>query len=445
MKLRQARFTDVLSHVDSRVELGETLTVLTGVSDSGKSGAMRGLLQVCRNEPAGIDLLRHAARRGSCSEVELAGVDDSDTPFSIVRRRGKSRNEYEVDGRKLLAFGQDVPVEVRGMLRLSPHAFQIQSDGNFMLSATDGEVARIMSSTVGLAEIDAAFTEIRRRKTANDTALRCAEADAEREAAAAAAYDGLPASAAAVEALEAAATALDSSAAEVDAMSTAAAALAGLRAAADVRAADAAVEAAVESSLKAAATAATVTEACSCVAALKNVPYNAWKPRLDAIAAVNAWKTLAGNAEAAQQLLWQAQNLAEEAETLVEDCENVVADAAAAVKAYFNAACRCDAETAELADELSASAGLESAAAVIDIEPSRTAVAAASTAAAAAAAAMSELNEMSRLKADLAGIGKMGAIFETEVCGAQTAISDYKRTHPVCPECGAKQQHWHIK
>ena len=65
MKLKQARFTDVLSHVDSRVDLGGTLTVFTGVSDSGKSGCMRGLLQVCRNEPAGIDLLRHGAKRGS--------------------------------------------------------------------------------------------------------------------------------------------------------------------------------------------------------------------------------------------------------------------------------------------------------------------------------------------------------------------------------------------
>ena len=194
MKIKSIRLTDVLSHVDSRVEIGQYLTVFTGVSDSGKSAMMRGLNQLCRNQPAGIDLLRHGAKRGACSEVEMV-VERDDTPEgglqSLVRRRGKSKNEYEVDGQPLLAIGREVPEEARNIMRLSAHAFQLQSDSIFMLGENDGEVAKMLSSTVGLSQIDTAFTQIRSRKTENDTALRVAQADLIREQAEADKFNGL--------------------------------------------------------------------------------------------------------------------------------------------------------------------------------------------------------------------------------------------------------------
>ena len=180
-KLTRLKLTEVLSHKDTRVDLGEELTIFTGMSDSGKSSAIRGLLQLCENKPAGIDLLRHGAKRGVCSEVTAEGTTESGEVFTIVRRRGKSSNEYEVNGQVLRAFGTGAPEEVRGLLRLSEHAFQLQSDGHFLLSSTDGEVARVMGRTVGLSQIDTAFQEVRKLKTVNDTNLRCAEADKKKE------------------------------------------------------------------------------------------------------------------------------------------------------------------------------------------------------------------------------------------------------------------------
>ena len=180
-KLTKLKLTEVLSHKDTCVDLGEQLTIFTGMSDSGKSSAIRGLLQLCENKPAGIDLLRHGAKRGVCSEVTAEGTTESGEVFTIVRRRGKSSNEYEVNGQVLKAFGTGAPEEVRGLLRLSEHAFQLQSDGHFLLSSTDGEVARVMGRTVGLSQIDTAFQEVRKLKTVNDTNLRCAEADKKKE------------------------------------------------------------------------------------------------------------------------------------------------------------------------------------------------------------------------------------------------------------------------
>ena len=180
-KLTRLKLTEVLSHKDTCVDLGEELTIFTGMSDSGKSSVIRGLLQLCENKPAGIDLLRHGAKRGVCSEVTAEGTTESGEVFTIVRRRGKSSNEYEVNGQVLKAFGTGAPEEVRGLLRLSEHAFQLQSDGHFLLSSTDGEVARVMGRTVGLSQIDTAFQEVRKLKTVNDTNLRCAEADKKKE------------------------------------------------------------------------------------------------------------------------------------------------------------------------------------------------------------------------------------------------------------------------
>lgn len=184
MKLKKLKFTDVLSHVDTQVDIADCLTVFTGVSESGKSAVIRGLDQLLRNHPAGIDLLRHGVKRGACSEAALVFEGDDGKTHEIVRRRGKSKNEYVLDGQPLLAIGRDVPEEIASLLRLSAHAFQLQSDRNFLLSETDGDVARALSSTVGLTQIDAAFAQIRTRKTENDTALRVSQADVDREQAA---------------------------------------------------------------------------------------------------------------------------------------------------------------------------------------------------------------------------------------------------------------------
>lgn len=448
MKLKQAIFKDVLSHVDSRVDLGDTLTVFTGVSDSGKSGCMRGLLQVCRNEPAGIDLLRHGAKRGSCSEVEITGVDDAGTPFSIVRRRGKSKNEYEIDGKPILAFGQEVPVEVKSLLRLSPHAFQIQSDGSFMLSATDGAVAKIMSSTVGLAEIDAAFSEIRSRKTANDTALSCAEADYERERDAAAAYDGIEASAAAVTALEAAVAALNRAEADTEASRQLVTALEQIRPsqAKTLGCAVSAVNAALEKMSLLGIAAAQVTASVAARNELVVLPDNASRLRIAAISAMNAWKTAAAAVEEAEQLQWAAETYVETLSAVLGRHDGEVAAAANVIEAALSADVKRSRMDAELSSLLVAAETAEALAdsGTAELVAATAAVAAAVSAEQASTVAVAALNERSTAEAELLVLDHNVFVCAGNIRFVEEEIAEYRRTHPVCPECGSEQKHWHV-
>lgn len=446
MKLKELRLTDVLSHVDSKIELGETLTVLTGSSESGKSGVMRGLLQLCRNEPAGIDLLRHAAKRGACSEVSLTGVTDDGTPFSVVRRRGKSKNEYEVDGNALLAFGQDVPVEVQSLLRLSPHAFQIQSDGNFMLSATDGAVAKILSSTVGLAEIDAAFTEIRSRKNENDTALRCAESDVQRETEADAAYVGMDASAAAVADFERACALLCEAEAAVDAMALAMSAFDRLTA--DARPL---CERAFETlkGAMAAAVVATTVEAELAIATdlleeYDDIPENGSKQRIVAISAVNAAEAAAKLRDRMCAELAAANACVAAAERLVPDVGTRLRACAAVVGSAAAAAAAAEKDAAELKAMLAVLTGTVHVGTDVSVS-----IKAALRAIEYAVAEAADLAVAERQLADMRGWLQTFDSVQTDceygskVFAAVTVeIARYKSKNPVCPECGAEQRHW---
>ena len=180
MTVDRIELHDVMSHENASFDLRRSLNVFTGASDSGKSAIVRALLFAMKNEPAGIDLLRHGAKRGACAEIILHCTDDNGKKFTVARRRGKSKNEYELDGKALVAFGQYVPEQIKQLFNLSEYAFQCQSDGSFLLSSTDGEVSRVLSRTVGLAEIDSAFSKIRSMKSQNDVSLSCSKMEVER-------------------------------------------------------------------------------------------------------------------------------------------------------------------------------------------------------------------------------------------------------------------------
>jgi len=185
--------TDVLSHADSNVPIAPVVTVFAGDSNHGKSVVVRALYQAMKNRPNGIDLLRHGAKHGACATTLLSFVDYDDTEFDVVRRRGKSKNEYEMTGQDnpLKAFGLEVPDCISTRLNLSPHSFQRQQDRQFLLDETDGEVARVLGQTVGLVQIDNAFAHVRKLKTENDATLLTAKNDVKRETGALVGYVGV--------------------------------------------------------------------------------------------------------------------------------------------------------------------------------------------------------------------------------------------------------------
>lgn len=190
-KLTKIKVKDLLSHEDTTATIAPCVTVFTGRSDSGKSVLMRALLWACENRPSGINLLRHGAKRGAYAEAELTGVDDNGVDFSVTRRRSKSSNEYVLNETELKAFGTETPDCIKRVLNLSNNWVRSQEDSEFLLSESDGEVARVLGQTVGLSQIDKAFSNVRERKSVNDADLRSAKSDVERETTELAQFDKL--------------------------------------------------------------------------------------------------------------------------------------------------------------------------------------------------------------------------------------------------------------
>lgn len=446
MKLKTFGFTDLLSHVDSKGELGEYLTVFTGSSDSGKSGGMRAFNQLFRNQPAGIDLLRHGAKRGACSEAESKITGDDGKEHRLVRRRGKSKNEYELDGQQLLAIGRDVPEEVSGLLKLSPHAFQLQQDGTFMLCETDGEVAKMLSSTVGLAQIDAAFSLVKARKTKNDDALRLAQGDEEREKAALSRFAGLDAATEAVIDAEYAEDAVDTVSSQITVLETAVRDMAGLRpdCTGDVEWAVSRMKDAFAAANDSLENHAELESGVRLFASLAALPgnANAEPARLSVADLAESLRLrddeatlLAGRV----LLLGRLSALPKDIGLMPRRAALLTTQALAADKEYLDASValtRLDGLLACLSRlQKDASAGLVSADGQCrDAGDLQETVRDASLA-------------YDGLQAMLEAIASANTrCFSSTVAlgNADKEIGDYRRAHPECPECGAEQKHWHI-
>lgn len=135
------------AHEDFRIDFDPYLTVITGVTDVGKSSILRALQWICLNQPSGDSFIRNGSGTAEC----VLEVDDRD----IIRRRGKSINGYSIDGKDLEAFGQGiVPDEIASFLNLSPVSFQNQLDPHFWLSQTPGQVSKELNAIINLGMID---------------------------------------------------------------------------------------------------------------------------------------------------------------------------------------------------------------------------------------------------------------------------------------------------
>ena len=401
MKLKRLRLKDILPHESADVEIAPNVTVFAGESDGGKTCVMRGILQCLANRPSGIDLLRHGAGRGACGEVEAVFEKDDGGEVTVLRRRGKSRNEYELDGRPLLAFGQDVPVEVSSAIRLSAHAFHMQQEKHFLLADTDGQAAKVLSSAVGLSQIDAAFSEMRKRKTVVDDALREASGDFEREGAALRRFDGLDAASALAETAERLA---ESARALSEESSDARAVAASLRAlpkdaGESVAAALKLVESAGELSSASEDASASAADARSLASALAAVPGKADRLARSASASVIRAEGLAESAGSAAATASLARALLDEILRVPSE-----ADAAAADRLVREAAAAVEASDA--------------------------------------CAAMAALSENALNAVRLAGSDC--AASAEELSRAEADLREWTEKHPSCPECGAERKYWKV-
>lgn len=147
MTLQSLHIKRFQAHEDFFVEFDPYLTVISGVTDSGKSSILRALQWCVKNQPSGESFIRNG--EGS-TEVALKAEGKT-----VTRRRNKTTNTYELDGKLFEAFGMGcVPDEIESFLNLSEVSFQNQLDPHFWLSKSAGEVSRELNAIINLGMID---------------------------------------------------------------------------------------------------------------------------------------------------------------------------------------------------------------------------------------------------------------------------------------------------
>lgn len=162
--IKKLKIKGYQSHKDTELEFHPGFNVITGPSDSGKSGIIRSAKLLIENRPLGWD-------------YKSWGKDTKETSVSmefdegvIERKRSGSFNGYLVGGEmaEYKAIGRgDVPPQVTKITKMDSTNLQNQHDVYFMLQKTPGEVASMLNEVAGLEMIDRVTGNI--EKIVNDT------------------------------------------------------------------------------------------------------------------------------------------------------------------------------------------------------------------------------------------------------------------------------------
>lgn len=151
MSLQKITLRNFQRHRKLTVAFDQSITVLTGRSDVGKSAVLRALRWVCQNSPSGDAFIRHGAKF-----VRVRLVADGKV---IVRKKGKE-NAYLLGDKKYVAFGAGVPTPIAETLNVSDENFQGQFDPVYWLAQSPGQVSRSLNQIVNLGAIDKSLAHI---------------------------------------------------------------------------------------------------------------------------------------------------------------------------------------------------------------------------------------------------------------------------------------------
>jgi exonuclease SbcC len=155
------------SHKDTKLELCDTVNIIEGSSNCGKSAILRALNWVVSNRPTGEAYISSWARNAKGKQIHDTSVTVEFDNTTVTRFRGESGNNYVVDGLTLDAIGTDVPQKVIDACNFTDVNLQAQMDAPFLLSSSGGEVARFFNKIVHLDLIDKFLAGIdsKKRKT----------------------------------------------------------------------------------------------------------------------------------------------------------------------------------------------------------------------------------------------------------------------------------------
>jgi len=156
-------------HKKTLVKFSTGLNLLVGRTQSGKSSFMDGFRLLAENRPLGGRFVHG----GTSGRVRIAASFYDLTPSvfvkKVIRRKAVVANKtvYRVGRKSYRAVGQSIPPEVKTALNLSPANIQYQEEDSFLITSKGGEFSRIVSSHIGINEIEVALSKIKQALVLN--------------------------------------------------------------------------------------------------------------------------------------------------------------------------------------------------------------------------------------------------------------------------------------
>ncbi len=153
--LTRLQLKNFMSHVDTTLDLGPGLNVITGPNNCGKSAIVAAIQLVCRNHLTGDVVVRHGAKE--CS-VTLWTDDGHEVTW---RRKGKDVS-YVIDGTEHSRLKGKVPESLHTILKLpeieeGDEAFDLhfglQKEPIFLLDEAGSKAAKFFASSSDAAKL----------------------------------------------------------------------------------------------------------------------------------------------------------------------------------------------------------------------------------------------------------------------------------------------------
>lgn len=151
--IQSLKIKNFQSHKESELVFDSGLNIITGPSDSGKTAILRSLYWLFNNRPSGEEF-RSNWGGDTVVQVRIDG--------KIIRRTKGSKNEYFFNKISNVAFGQDVPEEIKSFLNIQEINLQRQLDEPFLLNLSPGKVAEHFNRLARIDDIDNAIKEIQK-------------------------------------------------------------------------------------------------------------------------------------------------------------------------------------------------------------------------------------------------------------------------------------------
>ncbi|MCP4648718.1 MAG: AAA family ATPase [PVC group bacterium] len=183
-KLKSIELGNYQSHKSTKLDFSEGINVIIGDSKSGKTSILRGIRSVKDNKPTGLSYNSYWNRDKKKRPVKEHYASLFFDDVSIVRLKGKDRNDYILDDDVFEAVGKGAPPEeITEALNITDVNFQKQFDQPFLLNESSAEIGRFFNKIVNLDLSDTilAKAEKDRRDTASSIEKTREELESGRE------------------------------------------------------------------------------------------------------------------------------------------------------------------------------------------------------------------------------------------------------------------------